>query len=69
LQRHEIHELEQLAGRILKTNSATVAVSRKLQPRQGVNGDRVRLDSAHVTEDLPAGVLVKETANPVTEAR
>ncbi len=69
MQRHEIHELEQLAGRILKTNSATVAVSRKLQPCQSVDGDRVRLDSTYVTEDLRIGVLVKETADPVAEAR
>jgi hypothetical protein len=69
LQRHEIHELEQLRGGILKPNSPTVAVSRQLQPRQSVDGDRVRLDSAYVTEDLRVGVLVKETANPVAEAR
>jgi hypothetical protein len=69
LQSHEIHELEQLARRILKTNSATVAVSRKLQPCQSVDGDRVRLDSADIAEYLRVCVLAKETADPVAEAR
>lgn len=66
---HERDELEQLGGCVLQPDPAAVPLRGDLQPREGVDGHRVRVDPSDVADgDLRAAAIGEKGADAVAEA-